>query len=261
MSVLDGSILSGLGGLFAVREDVCAIVADDAELGCCRVGRSIELFILSLHLVPSADFIGQAIRTSAQAGSRAPLFELSSRRSTLALLFRLRIVPRSKTKTAFRQLWLMRLKCASRLEFRFPPPPIPDIRGAMRNPILVIIVLAGAGILSGCKSVEEAPVSVTSDDRADQISAQPLQKPKEKETGFGFLRSKEDVQAANAETPEPASFAVEDTKISGGEKHLSEARLHYELGDYDFALESLDKIGSSSGSYAEAQALRKRIRR
>ena len=68
----------------------------------------------------------------------------------------------------------------------------------------------------------------------------------------------DDPIAETEEPPLPNDEEQEDeveSLESSAAKALEDAKLHYELGDYDFAAEELRRIGKNSPYYAEAQRM------
>ena len=57
--------------------------------------------------------------------------------------------------------------------------------------------------------------------------------------------------------PRAKTQTPEDDFESRAEAALAQAKVHFELGDYDFAADELRKISKNSPYYAEAQALLK----
>lgn len=87
--------------------------------------------------------------------------------------------------------------------------------------------------------------------------------PKRAKRGLRRKRSAPDTEVE----PGPDGLATEgadrgdDEGIeSKAKKALEKAKVHYELGDYDFAADELSKIGQGSPYYLQAQLLLKQLR-
>ena len=124
----------------------------------------------------------------------------------------------------------------------------------------VLPSLAVALLVAGCATTGQDPPeradegSPAGEDAIPLLAEELADERAPRERLFGPRKSREmpDDEADNS--------APVEKRVDVDEKRLSQAYTHFELGDYDLAIEQLDHIRSGSPQFAEAERLRSRIR-